>query len=70
MIEILTWVGAAVMWFVTMSGLPEDISHLNRRVDNVEERVRILEQNLEKNNTKTDLILSAVYELRATMLKK
>lgn len=64
LVELLTWAGAAIMWFATMTGLPDDLKTLNVRVTNAEERIRLLEQNLEKNNTKTDLILSAVYELR------
>jgi hypothetical protein len=66
-IELLTWVGAAILWFATMSSVPEDITALTIRVANAEERVRMVEQNLEKNNTKTDLILKAVYDIREDM---
>ena len=74
-------IGMALFWIYTMDGIPRELEKLkgemkiniemvNKRVDTIDDRVRIAEQNLEKNNTKTDLTLQAVYEIRGLLLKK
>ena len=71
----------ALFWIYTMNGIPAELERLkgeimlnfesvNKRVDNLDERLRVAEKNLEKNSTKTDLTLQAVYEIRGLMLKK
>lgn len=80
-ITIASIVGMALFWIYTMNGIPAELEKLkgelkiniesvNKRVDTIDERIRIAEQNLEKNNTKTDLTLQAVYEIRGLLLKK
>ena len=80
-ITIGSIIAMALFWVYTMNGIPVDIERLkgelkvklesvNRRVETIDERLRIAEQNLEKNSTKTDLTLQAVYEIRGLMLKK
>lgn len=80
-ITLSSIIGMAVFWIYTMNGIPADMERLkgelkvkidavNKRVDTIDERIRIAEQNLEKNNTKTDLTLQAVYEIRGLLLKK
>lgn len=74
-------IGMALFWIYTMNGVPADLERLrgelkinietvNKRVDTIDERIRIAEQNLEKTSTKTDLTLQAVYEIRGLLLKK
>lgn len=71
----------ALFWIFTMTGIPADLERLkgelrlnietvNKRVDTIDERIRLAEQNLEKTSTKTDLTLQAVYEIRGLLLKK
>ena len=71
----------AMFWIYTMNGIPAELERLkgemklnietiNKRVDVIDERIRIAEQNLEKTSTKTDLTLQAVYEIRGLLLKK
>lgn len=80
-ITIASIIGMALFWIYTMNGIPAEIERLkgeimvnfesvNKRVDNLDERLRVAEKNLEKNSTKTDLTLQAVYEIRGLMLKK
>jgi len=80
-ITLASIVGMALFWVYTMNGIPVELEKLkgelkiniesvNKRVDTIDERIRIAEQNLEKNNTKTDLTLQAVYEIRGILLKK
>ena len=80
-ITIGSIIAMALFWVYTMNGIPVDIERLkgelkvklesvNKRVETIDERLRIAEQNLEKNSTKTDLTLQAVYEIRGLMLKK
>lgn len=74
-------ISMALFWIYTMNGVPADLERLrgelkvnieavNKRVDTIDERIRIAEQNLEKTSTKTDLTLQAVYEIRGLLLKK
>ena len=71
----------ALFWIYTMNGIPFELEKLkgelkiniesvNKRVDTIDERIRIAEQNLEKTSTKTDLTLQAVYEIRGLLLKR
>lgn len=74
-------ISMALFWIYTMNGVPADLERLrgelkvniemvNKRVDTIDERIRIAEQNLEKTSTKSDLTLQAVYEIRGLLLKK
>lgn len=80
-ITISSILGMALFWIFTMNGIPADMERLkgefavnidsvNKRVDTMDERIRIAEQNLEKTSTKTDLTLQAVYEIRGLLLKR
>lgn len=80
-ITIASILSMAMFWIYTMNGIPAELERLkgelklnietiNKRVDIIDERIRIAEQNLEKTSTKTDLTLQAVYEIRGLMLKK
>lgn len=80
-ITIGSILGMALFWIYTMNGIPAELEKLkgelkinieavNRRVDTIDERIRIAEQNLEKTSTKSDLTLQAVYEIRGLLLKK
>lgn len=80
-ITIGSILGMALFWIYTMNGIPADLERLkgelrvnieavNKRVDTIDERIRIAEQNLEKTGTKTDLTLQAVYEIRGLLLKR
>lgn len=80
-ITIGSIISMSLFWIYTMNGVPADLERLrgelkinieavNKRVDTIDERTRIAEQNLEKTSTKTDLTLQAVYEIRGLLLKK
>lgn len=80
-ITIGSILGMALFWIYTMNGIPAELEKLkgelkiniesvNKRVDTIDERIRIAEQNLEKTSTKSDLTLQAVYEIRGLLLKK
>lgn len=74
-------ISMALFWIYTMNGVPADLERLrgelkvniemvNKRVDTIDDRIRIAEKNLEKTSTKSDLTLQAVYEIRGLLLKK
>ena len=80
-IKLIIFIGAVAVWLVTLTGIPDkveriqikhtdDIKTVNTRIDGVDDRVRILETNLAKNSTKTDMTLNAVYEIRAILMGK
>lgn len=80
-ITLASIMSMALFWIYTMNGIPAEIEKLkgelrvnieavNKRVDTIDERIRIAEQNLEKTGTKTDLTLQAVYEIRGLLMKK
>ena len=80
-ITIGSILGMAMFWIYTMNGIPAELEKLkgelkinieavNRRVDTIDERIRLAEQNLEKTSTKSDLTLQAVYEIRGLLLKR
>jgi hypothetical protein len=50
-----------LFWIFTINGLPN-------RVDRLEATVRILEQKLERNDVKTDMILDTVKIIQAHLL--
>ena len=50
-------------WVYTMNGIP-------KLVDNHERRISKIEKELLETRTKTDMILNAVYEIRAVLLKQ
>jgi len=52
-----------VFWFWTINGIP-------KIVNDHEARISKIEKELLETRTKTDMILQAVYEIRAVMLKK
>lgn len=62
-IAVGTTIFAIVFWFFTINGLP-------KRVDNHEVRISTLEHDNIEFKTKQDLLLQAVYEIRAVLLKK
>lgn len=51
-----------VFWFYTINGIP-------KIVNDHEQRIAKIEKELLETRTKTDMILQAVYEIRAVMLK-
>lgn len=80
-ITIGSIIAMALFWIYTMNGIPAELEKLkgelriniesvNKRVDTIDERIRIAEQNLEKTSTKSDLTLQAVYEIRGLLLKR
>ena len=52
-----------VFWFWTINGIP-------KIVNDHEQRIVKIEKELLETKTKTDMILNAVYEIRAVLLKK
>lgn len=80
-ITLVSILAMALFWIFTMNGIPAEVERLrgelkvnlesvNKRVDNIGERIRLAEQNIEKTSTKTDLTLQAVYEIRGLLLKR
>ena len=51
-----------IFWFYTINGIPKIVS-------DHEQRISKIEKELLETRTKTDMILQAVYEIRAVMLK-
>ena len=54
---------AIASWFFLMNAIPE-------RVNVLEKDVSTLKTTLAKESTKTDMILSSVYEIRSVLLKR
>lgn len=80
-ITLVSILAMALFWIFTMNGIPAEVERLrgelkvnlesvNKRVDNIGERIRLAEQNIEKTSTKADLTLQAVYEIRGLLLKR
>ena len=80
-ITLVSILAMALFWIFTMNGIPVEVERLrgelkvniesvNKRVDNIGERIRLAEQNIEKTSTKADLTLQAVYEIRGLLLKR
>lgn len=61
-IAVATIILAMIFWFYKVDGLPA-------KVDNHESRLVTLEHDNVEFKTKQDLLLQAVYEIRAVLLK-
>ena len=62
-IALGTLIFGAIFWFYTINGVP-------KKVDEHEIRITTLEHDSIEFKTKQDLLLQAVYEIRAVLLKK
>lgn len=62
-IALGTLIIGGIFWLYTINGIP-------KIVDNHEQRISKIEKELLETRTKTDMILNAVYEIRAVLLKK
>ena len=62
-IALGTLILGAIFWFYTINGVP-------KKVDEHEIRITSLEHDSIEFKTKQDLLLQAVYEIRAVLLKK
>jgi hypothetical protein len=62
-IALGTLIFGAIFWFYTINGVP-------KKVDEHEVRITSLEHDSIEFKTKQDLLLQAVYEIRAVLLKK
>lgn len=56
-ITILGLIGFGLFWIFTINGIPT-------RVTTLETKVEMLEKSIIKNETQTELILNAIYEIR------
>lgn len=56
-ITILGIIGFGLFWIFTINGIPS-------RVTTLETKVEMLERSIIKNETQTELILNAIYEIR------
>ena len=63
LIAVLTLFFGGMFWVYTINGLPT-------KIDNHEQRISKIEKELLETKTKTDMILSAVYEIRSVLLKQ
>lgn len=61
LLTILSLMLMGLFWIFTINGLP-------KRVDRLEAAVKILEQKLERNDVKTDMILDTVKIIQAHLL--
>jgi hypothetical protein len=61
-IALGTLIFGAIFWFYTINGVP-------KKVDEHEIRITSLEHDSIEFKTKQDLLLQAVYEIRAVLLK-
>lgn len=61
LLTVLALICMGLFWIFTINGLP-------KRVDRLEAAVRILEQKLERNDVKTDMILDTVKIIQAHLL--
>lgn len=62
LLTILTLICMGLFWIFTINGLPH-------RVDRLEATVKILEQKMERNDVKTDMILDTVKIIQAHLLR-
>lgn len=71
----------ALFWIFTMNGIPAEIErvrgemklkieNVNKRVDSIDDRLRLTEISLEKNTARTEMTLEAVYEIRGLLLRR
>lgn len=61
LLTILALICMGLFWIFTINGLPH-------RVDRLEATVKILEQKMERNDVKTDMILDTVKIIQAHLL--
>ena len=61
LLTVLTLMCMGLFWIFTINGLPH-------RVDHLEATVKILEQKMERNDVKTDMILDTVKIIQAHLL--
>lgn len=61
LLTVLALICTGLFWIFTINGLP-------KRVDRLEAAVKILEQKLERNDVKTDMILDTVKIIQAHLL--
>ena len=61
LLTVLTLICMGLFWIFTINGLPH-------RVDRLEATVKILEQKMERNDVKTDMILDTVKLIQAHLL--
>ena len=61
LLTVLTLICMGLFWIFTINGLPH-------RVDRLEATVKILEQKMERNDVKTDMILDTVKIIQAHLL--
>lgn len=61
LLTVLTLICMGLFWIFTINGLPN-------RVDRLEATVKVLEQKLERNDVKTDMILDTVKIIQAHLL--
>lgn len=61
LLTVLTLICMGLFWIFTINGLPH-------RVDRLEATVKILEQKIERNDVKTDMILDTVKIIQAHLL--
>lgn len=62
-IALGTIIFAIIFWFYKIDGIP-------KKVENHETRISTLEKDNIEYRTKQDLLLNAVYEIRAVLLKQ
>lgn len=61
LLTVLALICMGLFWIFTINGLPH-------RVDRLEATVKILEQKMERNDVKTDMILDTVKIIQANLL--
>ena len=61
LLTVLSLICMGLFWIFTINGLPH-------RVDRLEATVKILEQKMERNDVKTDMILDTVKIIQAHLL--
>ena len=80
-VTVLSIISMALFWIFTMNGIPAElervrgemklkIENVNKRVDSIDDRLRLTEISLEKNTARTEMTLEAVYEIRGLLLRR
>lgn len=62
-VAIVALIGCIAFWIHTMDGIPDRVSRL-------EEDVKIMKEQLAKNNTKTDIILEDTKFIKQLIIQK
>lgn len=60
---------AVIAWVFMLNGLPTRMDTAEGRVSQLERDVAELKTSMAQQNTKLDLVVTAVYEVRAVLLK-